>query len=59
MSDEHLLDKSRVEIKLAGFGVAPATALRDPGLLPRVQEYRRRTGARMVPRLRVVTRLPR
>ena len=49
MSREPLLDKSRVKIKLAEYGVAPATALRDPGLLPRVQEYRRQTSARMVP----------
>ena len=39
-----LLDKSRVEIKLGDYGVAPATALADPSLLPLVQEYRRGTG---------------
>lgn len=44
-----LLDRSRVEIKLAGYGTAPATALSDPGLLPKVQEYRRISGSRMVP----------
>lgn len=44
-----LLDRSRVEIKLAGYGTAPATALSDPGLLPKVQEYRRISGSRMIP----------
>ncbi len=43
------LDKSRVEIKLGDYGVAPATALDDPGVLPRVQDYRRQTGSRMYP----------
>jgi ATP dependent DNA ligase-like protein len=44
-----LLDRSRVEIKLAAYGTAPATALSDPGLLPKVQEYRRISGSRMIP----------
>ncbi|WP_254511035.1 ATP-dependent DNA ligase [Anatilimnocola floriformis] len=44
-----LLDKSRVEIKLGDYGVAPATALSDSGLLPKVQEYRRLASSRMVP----------
>lgn len=44
-----LLDRARVEIRLGAFGIAPATALSDPGLHPRVQEYRRLTGSRMVP----------
>jgi hypothetical protein len=44
-----LLDRSRVEIKLGDYGVAAATALSDSGLLPRVQEYRRLAGSRMIP----------
>ena len=44
-----LLDRSKLEIKLAGYGVGSATALADPGLLPRVQDYRRRSSARMYP----------
>lgn len=44
-----LIDRSRVEIKLADYGVAPSTALEDVSLLPQVQEYRRLTGSRMVP----------
>src|SRR5262245_24045398 len=44
-----LLDKSRVEILLADYSTAPATALADTGLLPKVQEYRRMASARMQP----------
>ena len=44
-----LLDKSRVEIKLGDYGVAPATALSDGSLLPKVQEYRRLASSRMIP----------
>jgi hypothetical protein len=44
-----LLDQARVEIKLGDYGVAPATALADASLLPRVQEYRRQASSRMVP----------
>lgn len=42
-----LLDRSRVEIKMGPYGTAPAMALGDPAILLRVQEYRRRVGARM------------
>jgi ATP dependent DNA ligase-like protein len=44
-----LLDRSRVEIRLGDYGVAPATAVSDLNLLPRVQEYRRLVGSRMMP----------
>ncbi len=44
-----MIDKGRLEIKMGAYGTAPATALADPGLLPRIQEYRRLAGARMVP----------
>jgi hypothetical protein len=44
-----LLDKGRLEVKLGEFAVAPATALGDPLLLGRVQDYRRMTQARMMP----------
>lgn len=44
-----LLDKSRVEIKLGQYGVASATALSDPSILGRVQDYRRKASARMQP----------
>ena len=44
-----LLDKSRIEIKLGDYGTAPATALADVSLHPRVQDYRRQTGGRMYP----------
>jgi hypothetical protein len=48
MTDQILIDKSRVEIKVGDYGVTGATALADPSLHPRVQGYRRQTGARMV-----------
>jgi hypothetical protein len=44
-----VLDKSRVEILLGDYGTAPATALADTVLLPKVQEYRRLASARMQP----------
>lgn len=44
-----LLDPARVEIKLGGYGVAPATALEDITLHPRVQDYRRNMAAQMQP----------
>ncbi|HUY36025.1 MAG TPA: hypothetical protein VMV69_25020 [Pirellulales bacterium] len=49
MSAAMPLDKSRVEIKLGDYGVAPATALADASVLPRVREYRRRSSSRMQP----------
>ena len=44
-----LLDRSRVEIKLADYGTAPATALSDPQLLMKVQDYRRSAAMRLYP----------
>ena len=44
-----LLDRSRVEIKLADYGVAPATALADSLLLMKVQDYRRSAASRLYP----------
>ena len=44
-----LLDRSRVEIKLADYGVAPATALSDSLLLMKVQDYRRAAASRLYP----------
>jgi len=43
-----LLDRGRLEIKLAGYGIAPATALADPLLLGRVQDYRPGRGCALV-----------
>jgi len=45
----HLLERSRLEIKLGEYAVGAATALTDPLLLGKVQEYRRLTQARMMP----------
>jgi hypothetical protein len=44
-----LLTESRLEIKLGAFATASAASLTDPLWLPRVQDYRRQTSARMVP----------
>lgn len=46
MSD--LIDKGRLEAKFGDYAVAPAAGLSDPLLLPRVQGYRRQSGARMM-----------
>jgi hypothetical protein len=43
-----MIDKSRLEIKLGSYATAPATALTDTLLLPRVQAYRRSLGNRMI-----------
>ena len=44
-----LIDHSRFEIKLGDYGVGSATALADPTILSRTQDYRRLTGSRMIP----------
>ncbi len=49
MNANGLLDRSRIEIKWGSYGTAPATALDDPAILPRVQDYRRQSGSRMYP----------
>jgi hypothetical protein len=46
MSD--LIDKARLEVKFGDYAVASSGALSDPLLLPRVQGYRRQSGARMM-----------
>ena len=49
MAQNSLIEKSGIQIKLGSYGVASATALRDPSILPKVQDYRRQTGSRMYP----------
>jgi len=44
-----VIDRARAEIKLGEYAVAHSGILGDPTLLPRVQEYRRRTGTLMKP----------
>ena len=44
-----LIDKARMELKLGSYAVGSATMLADPGILPQVQEYRRRIGGQMIP----------
>ena len=55
MKPNGFLDKSRMEIKLGEYRVGSATALTDPLLLSRVQEYRRLTSSRNRPRSRSPT----
>ncbi len=49
MAKNTLIEKTGIQIKLGDFSTANATMLKDPALLPKVQEYRRRTGGRMYP----------
>lgn len=49
MISSPIIDTSRVEVKLGGYGVGPASALSDPGLLLKVQDYRRQLSVRMIP----------
>lgn len=44
-----LFHKNRLEIKLGEYAVGQATALVDPLLVNRAQDYRRQTAARMIP----------
>jgi len=44
-----LLNRDRLAIKLGEFALGPATALTDPLLVARAQDYRRYTQARMIP----------
>lgn len=47
MRTDTVIDRTHAEIKLGNYAVAGASSLADPALLPRVQEYRRRTGSLM------------
>lgn len=55
-----LLDRNRLEPRQGSYATAPATALSDPGLWPRVQEYRRLMSSRMTALARdeIKARLP-
>jgi ATP dependent DNA ligase C terminal region/ATP dependent DNA ligase domain len=44
-----LLHRNRMEVKLGEYLVGPATALVDPMLQARAQDYRRQSAARMMP----------
>ncbi len=44
-----MIDKTRVQIRLGRYGTAPATALANPQLHTRAQDYRRGLGMRMIP----------
>lgn len=49
MPDNKMLEPSLVEIKLGSFGDAAASALKNPTLLPQVQNYKRQIASRMYP----------
>ncbi len=49
MAKNSLIEKGLIQIKLGAYGVANSTALADPAILPKVQDYRRQTGSRMYP----------
>ena len=49
MSENTLIQTGLVEIKLAQYGVAAATALNDPALLPLVRNYKRQVASRLFP----------
>ncbi|MEO1617676.1 MAG: RNA ligase family protein [Planctomycetota bacterium] len=44
-----IIDAARMEIKLGEYASASASVLSDPQILPKVQDYRRLTGSRMIP----------
>ncbi|MFK7766766.1 MAG: hypothetical protein AB8B55_06055 [Mariniblastus sp.] len=49
MSENTLFEPSLFEIKLGSYGVAASTALKDPGLLPIVRNYKRQVASRLFP----------
>ncbi len=55
-----ILDRARLEPRLPPYATGPATALSDPSLWPRVQDYRRLAGARMtaIARDEIKSKLP-
>ena len=44
-----LVNRGRLDIKLGAYAVGTATALTDPLLVTRAQDYRRHTAGRMIP----------
>ena len=49
MAKNTLVEKTGIQIKLGKYSTANSTMLKDPSILPKVQEYRRHTGSRMYP----------
>jgi hypothetical protein len=49
MTHNSLIEKTGIRIRLGDYCTASATMLRDPSILPKVQDYRRLAGARMYP----------
>ncbi len=44
-----LVNRGRLEVKLAGYATGTGTALADPLLVTRAQDYRRHSASRMIP----------
>ncbi len=44
-----ILEKNLISIKLGTYGVGAATCIKDPTVLPTVQNYKRQTASRMFP----------
>jgi hypothetical protein len=55
-----ILDRARLDPRLGPYSTGPASALSDPQLWPKVQDYRRLAGARMtaIARDEIKTKLP-
>ncbi len=55
-----VLEKSLAEMKVAAYGVAASSALKDPKLLLQVQNYKRQIASRMLPldKREIVRRVP-
>jgi ATP-dependent DNA ligase len=49
MGTEPLLEPGLIGIKLGNYGVGAATAIKDPSILPKVQNYKRQIASRMYP----------
>ncbi len=49
MGQNPMLEESLVEIRLGNYGVAAASALKDPALLANVRNYKRQIASRMLP----------
>ena len=49
MARNSLVEKTGIQIRLGDYATANSTMLKDPSILPKVQDYRRMTGGRMYP----------
>jgi len=49
MANNTLVERTGIQIKLGDYATASSTMLKDPAILPKVQDYRRLTSSRMYP----------